>query len=74
MVDNKETIYSKLYEDGTLIVSSYDYIATEKDLKKDYQTGNIPSEDKLDIENVAILDRIIITKDKIILWKVFFKV
>ena len=59
--EEKNTVYAKLYEDGTLILSSYDYIDVEKKLIKDYNFENIPSEDKQYIENIVVLDKIIVS-------------
>lgn len=67
-IDNNTIIkqkgmYAKLYEDGTLILSSYDYTDTGKRLKKDYNYENISFEDKQHIKNVIILDKITVSKD-----------
>lgn len=59
--EEKNTVYAKLYEDGTLILSSYDYIDVEKKIIKDYNFENIPSEDKQYIENIVVLDKIIVS-------------
>ena len=56
-------IYVKLYEDGTLILSSYDYIDINKKLSKEYNSEDIPFEDKQNIKNIIILDKIIVSED-----------
>ena len=67
-IDSKTVIeqkgmYAKLYEDGTLILSPYDYTDTWKRVKKDYNFENISFEDKQHIKDIIILDKIIVSKD-----------
>ena len=61
--NNETTAYVRLYEDGTLIFSSYDYIDKEKQLIREYKCGDISSKDKKSIKDVIILDEIIVSKD-----------
>lgn len=61
--NNETTAYARLYEDGTFILSSYDYTDKEKQLIREYKCGDISANDKKRIKNVIILDKIVVSKD-----------
>lgn len=61
--NNETTAYARLYEDGTFILSSYDFTDKEKQLIREYKCGDISANDKKRIKNVIILDKIIVSKD-----------
>ena len=61
--NNETDVYAKLYEDGTLILSSYDYVDKGKKLIRKYICGDIPPKDRKIVKNIIILDKIIISKN-----------
>ena len=61
--NNETTAYVRLYEDGTLILSSYNYINKDKQLIREYKCGDISNNDKKRIKDVIILDKIVVSKD-----------
>lgn len=73
IAQNKETTaYARVYEDGTLILSSCDYIDKEKQLIREYKNGDICNKDKRNIKNVIIFDEIVIQKDDYFMTHCFY--